>query len=65
MKLVKYYQLEEYKIRVGFRIMPLRTDKIQKSFQCNTEEEMNAEIKRIEEKTGGAVFIESVEDIIF
>ncbi len=65
MKLIKYYQLEEYKLRVWYRIMPLRTDKITWSFTCNTKEEMENEIKRIEEKTKWAVHIESVEDIKF
>lgn len=65
MKLVKYYQIEEYSLRVWWNIYPLRKDKIVKSFQCNTENEMNAELKRIEEKTKWAVFVESVEDIKF
>ena len=65
MKLIKYYQIEEYSLMVCWKVYPLRKDKIVKSFQCKTEEEMNAEIKRIEEKTKWAVFIESVEDIKF
>ena len=65
MKLIKYHQLHEYKIRIGYSIMPLRTDNVEASFTCNSQEEMECEIKRIEEKTKGAVFIDSVEDISF
>ena len=65
MKIIKYHQNVEYKLRVGYHIMPLRTDKVEASFTCNTQEEMECEIKRIEEKTKWAVFIDSVDDISF